>query len=288
MRETSVDIGIPGYDDETGYGRIDAHAALVAASPEPVEVELISSSFDTGYEGFTTVGEDTGWGISTDLMSTAPYLFMSKEPIVNSPPNITSPSFNASPYQQILLTFNIMFYLSSDPTNTIHINYYDGSSWINLGDSLVVSHYRNNFIYSKSVIINSSEYNMASNAQIRFEIVGNGRYSTSIDNVVITGSTALGTGTSRLADGSSLPTFDTVIEELVEKQVSIYPNPTTDVATIDLLPSGAKVRLLDISGRVLLQTTDSTIDMRGKRSGLYFIEIVSLGGESKKLKLIKR
>ena len=176
----------------------------------------------------------------------------------------------------------------SDPTNTIHINYYDGSSWINLGDSLVVSHYRNNFIYSKSVIINSSEYNMASNAQIRFEIVGNGRYSTSIDNVVITGSTALGTGTSRLADGSSLPTFDTVIEELVEKQVSIYPNPTTDVATIDLLPSGAKVRLLDISGRVLLQTTDSTIDMRGKRSGLYFIEIVSLGGESKKLKLIKR
>ena len=288
MRETSVDIGIPGYDDETGYGRIDAHAALVAASPEPVEVELISSSFDTGYEGFTTVGEDTGWGISTDLMSTAPYLFMSKEPIVNSPPNITSPSFNASPYQQILLTFNIMFYLSSDPTNTIHINYYDGSSWINLGDSLVVSHYRNNFIYSKSVIINSSEYNMASNAQIRFEIVGNGRYSTSIDNVVITGSTALGTGTSRLADGSSLPTFDTVIEELVEKQVSIYPNPTTDVATIDHLPSGAKVRLLDISGRVLLQTTDSTIDMRGKRSGLYFIEIVSLGGESKKLKLIKR
>ena len=44
--------------------------------------------------------------------------------------------------------------------------------------------------------------------------------------------------------------------------------------TFDLLPSGAKVRLLDISGRVLLQTTDSTIDMRGKRSGLYFIEIV--------------
>ncbi|MEM9389018.1 MAG: S8 family serine peptidase [Bacteroidota bacterium] len=288
MRETSVDIGIPGYDDETGYGRIDAHAALVAASPEPVEVELISSSFDTGYEGFTTVGENAGWGISTDLMSTAPYLFMSKEPIVNSPPTITSPSFNASPYEQILLTFNVMFYLSSDPTNTIHINYYDGSSWINLGDLLVASGYRNNVIYSKSIIINSSEYNMASNAQIRFEIVGNGRYSTLIDNVVITGSTSLGTGTSRLADGSSLPTFDTVIEELVEKQVSIYPNPTTDVATIDHLPSGAKVRLLDISGRVLLQTTDSTIDMSGKRSGLYFIEIVSLGGESKKLKLIKR
>ncbi|MEO1100182.1 MAG: hypothetical protein AAFX57_20905, partial [Bacteroidota bacterium] len=174
-----VDIGSSGYDAETGYGKLDAHAALIAAKPVPDE--LISSGFDTGYEGFTTSGNNAGWGSSTDLMSTAPYLFMSKEPS-GANPIITSPSFDASPYQQILLTFNVKFYSPLDPNNVMYVYYYDGSSWNNL-EGFLASDYGNDVMNFVSIEINSSEYNMASNAQIRFEGVGDVRFSTFIDNV---------------------------------------------------------------------------------------------------------
>jgi hypothetical protein len=67
--------------------------------------------------------------------------------------------------------------------------------------------------------------------------------------------------------------------------VSVYPNPTTGIANLDLtgLSGSSDVMVTDINGRVILSTTvaegTSTIDLSGNAKGIYIINIVN--GDSK-------
>ena len=62
--------------------------------------------------------------------------------------------------------------------------------------------------------------------------------------------------------------------------VSIYPNPATDKLTI-VFPSTIKkrnIKLISTTGQVMLETTDSTIDVRKYAKGIYIVNIETEAG----------
>ena len=69
-------------------------------------------------------------------------------------------------------------------------------------------------------------------------------------------------------------------------EISIYPNPTKDYITI--FGSNIKeVIISDISGRVLIKSTERKIDISGLVSGTYIAEIETLSGNHVTQKLIR-
>jgi hypothetical protein len=67
------------------------------------------------------------------------------------------------------------------------------------------------------------------------------------------------------------------VEEVHKKddQVLIYPNPASDILSIHIIEQIEKVVMYDLSGKVVLHTSNSTLDVSDILKGLYIIEILS-------------
>lgn len=71
---------------------------------------------------------------------------------------------------------------------------------------------------------------------------------------------------------------------LAEANVSIYPNPTNSMVTIELDQEFNGAELLNMQGQVVLKSEFPTIDMNALPNGMYFIKVV---GVNKLHKIIK-
>ena len=68
----------------------------------------------------------------------------------------------------------------------------------------------------------------------------------------------------------------------------LYPNPTDDIVHISGKESFDTIRLINISGQLIMEVTNAnTLDLSSQRSGLYLIEIEN-EGRTTTGKLIKR
>lgn len=94
---------------------------------------------------------------------------------------------------------------------------------------------------------------------------------------------------------SSEPVYLTVndcasLDNLSDKNVLLYPNPITDILTVELPAEyvNAKFKVIDVSGKELvngnLNTTMNTINLESLASGTYFLEI----GNEYRTKFIKQ
>ncbi|SDH49254.1 Por secretion system C-terminal sorting domain-containing protein [Dyadobacter soli] len=76
--------------------------------------------------------------------------------------------------------------------------------------------------------------------------------------------------------------------------ITAYPNPVADHLFITTNSKGSRVRLLDLSGRVLSDSHNNTaepmlqVNMKGYLSGPYLIEAKSSDGTSQVIKVIKQ
>lgn len=61
------------------------------------------------------------------------------------------------------------------------------------------------------------------------------------------------------------------IGSVTRKPINIYPNPATDVITIEGIGNGATIRIFDVSGREVLATTHTTIYVGALSKGIYII-----------------
>lgn len=69
--------------------------------------------------------------------------------------------------------------------------------------------------------------------------------------------------------------------------VSIYPNPASDFIKIQNVKDVQKVRIFDMTGKKIIETSSSDIDVRNLTSGQYILNIYS-GNEVISRKLIKK
>lgn len=93
---------------------------------------------------------------------------------------------------------------------------------------------------------------------------------------------------ARLLDYPDTTNYDAVKEiSESEDEIKIYPNPVQNQVTVSELKQGAQIQVSDITGRVLIQTTESIIDVSYLSSGIYLLEIKTMGGKSAVKKFVK-
>jgi hypothetical protein len=65
--------------------------------------------------------------------------------------------------------------------------------------------------------------------------------------------------------------------------ISVYPNPTTDILTIEGKEKEGRVNVFDVAGRKVLETTNSVLDFFSFTQGIYFLHI-----EKQVFKIVKQ
>lgn len=92
--------------------------------------------------------------------------------------------------------------------------------------------------------------------------------------------------------------IDTVLTDVpyrLQREITIYPNPTTNQITVDLVGGLliSNYKIIDIEGRILLKsvgdlTSSQTIDVHSLPVGTYQIELTTATGETVQDKFVKR
>ena len=77
------------------------------------------------------------------------------------------------------------------------------------------------------------------------------------------------------------------VSDSQKTQVSIYPNPTSDFIKIQNVKVLQNVRIFDMSGKIVKETSSSDIDVRNLSAGQYILNIYS-GNEVISRKFIKK
>ena len=83
--------------------------------------------------------------------------------------------------------------------------------------------------------------------------------------------------TAQVCDGITEPTATAM---------SLYPNPATDIVSI-FGDGFLSATVIDLTGRILLQTTSMQLDLSGLRPGEYIVKVTRITGEVEDLKLVK-
>lgn len=65
------------------------------------------------------------------------------------------------------------------------------------------------------------------------------------------------------------------IEESLIEKTKVFPNPATEFLTIEAPEYEGMIEIVDLAGRVLIQTTDKQIDVRDLAPGQYILKYAS-------------
>jgi len=81
------------------------------------------------------------------------------------------------------------------------------------------------------------------------------------------------------------PSFISSNEDLEKANVQIYPNPTDGLVSLE--NSVAEVKVYNNMGQLISKATNqNTLDLSGQNSGVYFVHLLNLNGESHVIKLL--
>ena len=94
-----------------------------------------------------------------------------------------------------------------------------------------------------------------------------------LDKIWLTNSNDVPSGVGPNASNCAVTSTHTI----TSKQLNVYPNPVTDLLTIEIEGSTAAVSVYDAIGHLLynrvINSVNKTIDMSGFRNGIYFVKI---------------
>jgi hypothetical protein len=210
---------------------------------------------------------------------------------------MTSPTYNLTSYTGVEVTF--FFYPNSmENGEDFWLRYYDGSSWQTVATFVSGSSFQNNNFYTATVPILSSTYNMASNAQFRFQCDA----SANADRIYIDQVSAVGLAAGNLPSGEVKITKLRSLAELDEhpfiEEMQISPNPALNELRVKLNLDYAQtinISVVDILGRNVLNAKANAIeggnvlplDISNLDSGTYFLKAVDAEGDVMVNKFIK-
>ena len=102
-------------------------------------------------------------------------------------------------------------------------------------------------------------------------------YGTNSDTLIITNS---------LGDKIFYQYTNLSVQNLQNSNLKIYPNPVSDVIFIENVRTNSLVKIIDVSGKIVLEKklSGNSIDVKSLSKGIYFIEIEG----NKPLKFIKK
>ena len=107
---------------------------------------------------------------------------------------------------------------------------------------------------------------LSANSNICWQAIGSNKYAVEVVN-------CSGTG----------------IDSQSENQISVYPNPTSDILTINSRAQLHTIRLFDNMGRMYQVNTlsNNKLDFRSIKAGMYYLQIETMNGQQETHKIIK-
>jgi hypothetical protein len=257
--------------------------------------ELFAHYFETGWDGWQDGGSDC-YRYSGSRSWEGSYSIRIRD---NSGTGsaMTSQSYNLTSYSGVEVTF--FFYPNSmENGEDFWLRYYDGSSWQTVATFVSGTSFQNNTFYTATVPILSSQYNMASNAQFRFQCDASGN----ADRIYIDQVSAVGLASGSLPSGeikiTPLHSLAGTEQFSFVEEMQISPNPALDEIRVRLNldhSQNVSISVVDILGRSILNTNSNVsegmnaipIDISSLDSGTYFLKVIDAEGDEMVDKFIK-
>jgi len=147
------------------------------------------------------------------------------------------------------------------------------SSVINVNNQVQLSADNDDGINSYSWLIDDVAQSTSSDLTFTF---------TQANNYVIT-LIANGACSSDTSSKTITVAVSTVIISLMDENISVYPNPAKDQVNIKSNKNISKIELIDLNGRVLIQTQERQINLSQIENGIYIVSIISESGTTRQM-----
>jgi hypothetical protein len=72
------------------------------------------------------------------------------------------------------------------------------------------------------------------------------------------------------------------VQVLEQLAFQVYPNPTSQFMTVKSQAAIEMIQILDLAGKIVLQSTQQELDLQSLISGSYILEVISNGEVSRK------
>ncbi len=303
--ETGVDCGGPDCDvcetceddiqngNETGIdcGGPDCDACDDGGNPD----EIFAHYFESGWDGWEDGGSDCyRYSGSRSYEGQRSIRIRDNSGTASA---MTSSEYDLSSYSSVELTF--YFYPNSmEYGEDFWLRYYDGSSWQTVATFASGTSFQNNSFYVATVPILGSQYNMATNAQFRFQCDASGN----ADRIYIDAVSATGLGDNSLVSGEmkikKLSSIAGIDQYETMEEISVSPNPANDLINLRMnLDFGQRldIEVVDILGRQAMTMTHDAlegnniipINIGDINTGTYFIKITDTDGDQMVERFIK-
>ncbi|MDF1696117.1 MAG: zinc-dependent metalloprotease [Saprospiraceae bacterium] len=257
--------------------------------------DLFAHYFETGWDGWQDGGSDC-YRYSGQRSYEGSYSIRIRDNS-GTASAMTSPTYNLSQYSGVEVTF--FFYPNSmESGEDFWLRYYDGSSWQTVATFVSGSSFQNNSFYTATVPILSSSYNMASNAQFRFQCDASGN----ADRIYIDQVSAVGLSSGSLPSNEikikKLHSFAESGEFTFIDEMQISPNPALDELRVKIeldTNQELKIQVIDLLGRKVISNKSNAaeglnvipVNIAELESGTYFIKVTDAEGDEMIDKFIK-
>ena len=252
---------------------------------QPTDVIIHEGYFETGWDGWIDGGVDCTRRNEPSRSFEGNYSIRIRD---NSgvASSMTSPTFNLSNFSEVKFDFHF-FSNSMEFGEDFWLQYNDGSGFVTIATWARGIDFNNEAFGNYVVTLNSSRYNLSSNAQFRLRCDASGNADRIfIDQVIITGSS---NGSTTAKPSSQNATKSEIIPELKisKNELKLYPNPVKgNIINIELLNETPNIiyKIINTIGQIVKEgQTRKEIFVDNLEAGVYFIQV-----NDGKQKMIKR
>ncbi|MFD2725641.1 immunoglobulin-like domain-containing protein [Hyunsoonleella rubra] len=271
------------YDVSDAAGNAATQVArTVNVNDVPTDVIIHEGYFETGWDGWIDGGSDCARRQDSRSFEGAYSIRIRDNSGVAS--SMTSPTFDLSSFNEV--EFNFYFYSQSmEIGEDFWLQYDDGSGFVTVETWARGTDFNNDAFGNFSVLFNSSQYNLSSNARFRLQCdasVNNDQIF--IDQVVITGFGGSG-ATAKMQPEETQKTLDNEDDNNVAVQIKLvlYPNPVKG-SELNISLTGAngqsnttsklKYLIVNALGQLVQEgKTDKKIVVDRLEAGVYSIRV---------------
>lgn len=298
---TNLSVSITGLSPSTTYSmQVTAEdAAGNVSSPATVSVTTLSSGgggctttvlsedyFESGWDGWIDGGSDC-YRYSGTRSWEGNYSIRIRDNS-GSVSSMTKTGYDLSDYDEVEVEF--YFYPNSmENGEDFWVRYNDGGGWATVATYASGTNFNNNTFYVATVNLSSSQYNLSSNGQFRFQCDASGNQDrVYIDAVKITGlcNGNFMAGTSgQTIQQVSFPDYSTspgLLGNELTDDIVLYPNPTSEYLNLSTELEIKSVQVFSVNGALMKVENNFEkgygIDVSNLASGFYFISVETPDG----------
>ena len=236
--------------------------------------EIAAYYFETGLQGWTDGGNDCARQASANSYEGS-YSIMLRDN--SSTSNAVSPVLDLTGNTQIDIEFHV-YASSMENGEDFFVEFFNGSSYVTVGQYVSGTDFNNGSYLNESISLSSGDYSF--NASNRFRIRCDASANNDriwFDQVIITGDNAM----APVVPNNKTPIVKTFTKN-AETNISLFPNPTNSMLTIEILEGSYDEFLVYSSTGILVYKGENlidnhSIDVSQFSTGIYFIKFIANG-----------